>query len=506
MESMMYKVVMAISLIFISLWLIASAPCSSAVEDSPPIYVVFWFDYEDYISEKSNEAAVRIAEVMRRNEVKAVFKVVGMKAEEIERKGLSGVVSAIANHEVGFHSYNHSIHPTIGEYLKGKGLNEGISEFKRRENPGVLAVKRVFGRPPTCYGQPGSAWAPQVYPVLREWGINLYLDEGDHIGIDNQPFWYLGVLNIYRMRSTVVKLHALATEDDLKEAKEKAKRAWLILGKRGGGVISTYSHPLEFVTEIYWDRLNFKGGKNIPPDKWVEPPLRSDEEIEQSFRNLEEYTRFILSLPGVKPVASRELLFIYGDLAPDRSFSPSDVLELARSVGDGISFTVKDDFSLSPGEIFSILVNFLASYEDENEIPEEVELTPVAKGPTARVATSCEKVAFSDFLSAVSRLKRVFVYEQRIPDFIEVGQAKISPVDFLATLAFVVEKLLSGEYPEEKLLIIKGTPSFERYIWEKGVWQWSVFPEGFSAPDLIELARLQAWTLKPAVLHPEERR
>jgi len=28
-----------------------------------------------------------------------------------------------------------------------------------------------------------------------------------------------------------------------------------------------------------------------------------------------------------------------------------------------------------------------------------------------------------------------------------------------------------------------------------------IFPEGFHATKIIELARLQAWTLKPALLH-----
>ena len=33
------------------------------------------------------------------------------------------------------------------------------------------------------------------------------------------------------------------------------------------------------------------------------------------------------------------------------------------------------------------------------------------------------------------------------------------------------------------------------------LWGWVIFPEGFHAPQLMELARLQAWTLKPAVLN-----
>src|SRR5439155_1570115 len=32
------------------------------------------------------------------------------------------------------------------------------------------------------------------------------------------------------------------------------------------------------------------------------------------------------------------------------------------------------------------------------------------------------------------------------------------------------------------------------------LWDWPIFPEGFHSAHLMELARLQAWTLKPAIL------
>jgi hypothetical protein len=30
------------------------------------------------------------------------------------------------------------------------------------------------------------------------------------------------------------------------------------------------------------------------------------------------------------------------------------------------------------------------------------------------------------------------------------------------------------------------------------LWDWVIFPHGFHAPKLMSLAKLQAWTLKPA--------
>jgi hypothetical protein len=35
---------------------------------------------------------------------------------------------------------------------------------------------------------------------------------------------------------------------------------------------------------------------------------------------------------------------------------------------------------------------------------------------------------------------------------------------------------------------------------DPSLWTWVIFPPGFRAPEMMELARKQAWTLKPALL------
>ena len=74
---------------------------------------------------------------------------------------------------------------------------------------------------PSCYGQPGNSWAPQSNAALRRVGIPMYLDDGSHVGLGEQPFWYGGLLWVFNMG---------------------------ILKVRGGGDISIYYHPTEFVT------------------------------------------------------------------------------------------------------------------------------------------------------------------------------------------------------------------------------------------------------------------
>ena len=178
-------------------------------ETIAPIYVTLWFDTEDYILPQDDDATKRLAEMLTKLGVRATFKIVGEKARVLESRGRRDVIAALKRHDIGFHSNTHSQQPTIAVYLQNAGWEDGRAEFRRREEPGVGDVKRIFGVVPVAYGQPGSAWAPQAYPALREMGIDMYLDEADHVGIDDQPFYYGGMLNVFKMRSNLARFSAL---------------------------------------------------------------------------------------------------------------------------------------------------------------------------------------------------------------------------------------------------------------------------------------------------------
>ena len=55
-------------------------------QNPPPVYVTLWFDTEDYILPRSDDAAKRVAEILTRLGIKATFKVVGEKARTLERR------------------------------------------------------------------------------------------------------------------------------------------------------------------------------------------------------------------------------------------------------------------------------------------------------------------------------------------------------------------------------------------------------------------------------------
>src|SRR5262249_7175033 len=147
-------------------------------------------------------------------------------------------------HEIGYHSNWHSVQPSPAMYFSDLGWDEGVAEFDRRERPGYEDVKRIFGVAPSCYGQPGNSWGPQSYGAMRNWGMEVYLDSGNHVQLDGRPYYYGGALNLYHLTHTLRT--NLGGEKDLRQAEDRIQAAHRQLREEGGGVISIYYHPCEF--------------------------------------------------------------------------------------------------------------------------------------------------------------------------------------------------------------------------------------------------------------------
>src|SRR5437879_6889282 len=180
-------------------FLILAWPSQTRAELPAKVHVILWFDTEDYILPASDDAALRLATFLSHEKIRATFKVVGEKARTLEKRGRTDVIAALKKHEIGFHSNYHSVQPSPAMYLSNLGWDEGVSEFDRREGPGRDDVQRIFGVAPSCYGQPGSSWGPQSYGAMRKWGMPVYLDAGSHVNLKDEPCYYCGVLNLYKL-------------------------------------------------------------------------------------------------------------------------------------------------------------------------------------------------------------------------------------------------------------------------------------------------------------------
>ena len=470
-----------------------------------PVYVTLWFDTEDYILPQSDDAAKRLAEILTDLGVRATFKVVGEKARVLQQRGRTDVITALQKHDIGYHSDWHSRQPTVSVYLQDSGWDDGVAEFLRREESGAVDVKRIFGVTPVCYGQPGGAWAPQAYPALRKMGIRMYLDEADHVGLDGQPFYYGGILNVFNLGSAVTRME-LNGPDNLPRAREQFQKVCDMLRAKGGGTISIYYHPCEFVHAQFWDGVNFSHGSNPPRSEWKLPPTKPQAQIEKGFSDFEQYIRFVRDQKGVRFVTATELKKLYVDEAAEHRFTKADLVALGHGVRSGITFQRTGDTTVSAADLLSLLNQQAAAFVKGGALLETVTIEPLdgpgrtfsAVGRGAPPAT----VPWSAFKETVVDVAGYCRNRSEVPSEVWIGAYSIPPETYLATLAGVfVEIAQKGRAPAE-VNIISGSLTAGKYVAKDSprLWGWVIFPEGFHSPEIMELGRLQAWTLKPAIL------
>src|SRR5262249_34421822 len=183
-------------------------------------------------------------------------------------------------------------------------------------------VQRIFGTAPTCYGQPGSSWGPQVYGTMNRWGMPVYLDAGSHVHLEGRPHYFCGVLTLYKLAHT---LRADLRSKILKDAEDRFLAARQKLLAEGGGVVSIYYHPCEFVHKEFWDGVNSRDGANPPRERWKLPPVQTEEESQRAYEVFESYIRFIKRFPEVRFITASEAAKLYRDQARGRTFAEVDL-------------------------------------------------------------------------------------------------------------------------------------------------------------------------------------
>jgi hypothetical protein len=199
-------------------------------------------------------------------------------------------------------------------------------------------------------------------------------------------------------------------------------------------------------------------------------------------------------------VTASELSTIYVDQIRSQPASEEEAGEIATRLtkedSKGIDFQVINGKSYSPADQLEILLS-----ADEKRSAQGL-LGPDGPGPTAGEG-SPEKVDWPAFETAMRDVKDFIKRDKRVPARVFIGADAVRPEDFLVGVARAyLEKKKSGAWPSEVILgknvelltaqhVAKDSP---------GIFGgWVIHKEGFRAPKILEVARWQAWTLKPAI-------
>lgn len=483
-------------LAIVSFLALFSPAASLAAKDQSTVYVTFWFDTEDFILPQADDAAKRLAEMFTARGVQGTFKIVGEKARMLEQRGRDDVIMALSKNDIAYHSTYHSVHPTPAEYCRDLGWQEGVAEFARREGVGLEIVRRVFGVNASCYGQPGSSWTPQSYAALRTFGIPLYLDETSQVNLNNRPFWYGGILNILKLGDCVMRTGW--ADDEVKQACAKFDQVHQKLLRDGGGIVSIYYHPCEFVHRQFWDGVNFAQGANPPRSEWKLPPMKSPEEQEQAFKAFEAFLDHIAHHADTRLVTARQIPALYPDRVYASPLTQSDIRAIATAFGKRLSYVDLGPRIVSAAEGLSALAQCVAA-GDADHPPAKVTVE-FAYGPAAAAQRFTREATFRrDALRQAAQEFMDIVHQtKQLPSVVWVAGQPVRPEDFAVTLAAVV----ASDQHEADVPLRRGELEAKKFVADDSpnLWGWVIFPKDFSAPQMMELAKLQAWTIKPAVL------
>jgi hypothetical protein len=491
---------------FVLVVLLAITLPAAAADPKPQVYVLLWFDTEDYILPASDDAALRLADWLAHEGVRATFKVVGEKARTLERRGRTDVIAALKKHEIGYHSNWHSTQPSPAMYLSNLDWDEGVAEFDRRERPGFDDVTRIFGQAPTCYGQPGSSWGPQSFGALRKWGVPVYLDAGSHVALDGKPHYYGGLLTLYRL-DHILRVDLRGGPDALQTAEDRFSAARRSLLAEGGGVISIFYHPCEFVHKEFWDGVNFRRGENPPREQWKLPPTKTPEESRAAYELFESYVRFMKRFDDVRFITASEAAGLYGDKARGRSFSRDELKAIVAAVEPEVTFQRHGKLTLAPSEILALLTDaFLAQLGKGDKTA--IALTGTPDGPTSAPPSFAGPVAtdWSQFTRTAGDVSDYVRRHARVPSTVWLGSTGVPPEAYLVALARVVSDLLDGKPAPDTVELRPAKLAAAKHVAgdDPKLWGWVIFPPGFRAPAMMELAKREAWTIKPAVLRRPE--
>ncbi|MGH2558381.1 MAG: polysaccharide deacetylase family protein [Thermomicrobiales bacterium] len=269
------------------------------------MYLSFLLDVEDFVSPGADDIAKAVADLLTAERAPVTLCVVGERARQWRARQRTDVIAAIGRHDVGFHTDLHSIHPTIAEYLAPRGWDDGVAEAVRREEPGVRAIREVFGVMPSCWAIPGRSWGPQIHEAMQQLGVPAVIYSPTRVP-HGDIHRFRGILTYPLGRSL---RDALYHDTPAWERRLAELKAELDTDRRAGIQWAQVflGHPSRILHEEYWDLPSFGNGRNPPPAEWILPRRKSDADLDTALANLRRTVRELAVLPGCEPRTIREM-------------------------------------------------------------------------------------------------------------------------------------------------------------------------------------------------------
>jgi len=312
--------------------------------------IMFFFDTEDYTDLRSVDAARKIAELFTEEGVTAHFSVVGLVAKQMMDNGCTEAIEALKKHEIGNHTYAHSMHPNISQISDIEDYGAAYAAVAEMESASLALLKEAFGRDADFGVPPGNAvsYAAQYY--YADQGLSAYGDCAEYRA-DRNAVWCCNLMQTtYEDSFEGMAFNDQAQTDPDTDAKidammdRLAKKDWAIV----------YSHPNMACFKNFWDSVNFKGANLHPDGQYALCDPRSPEEEAHYYDTMRKIIRRFAADDRFNVTA---LPAVIARQKPRVTLTPADMPMIAAHLAE--KYAPVEDPSLALSDLFAASIAFL---------------------------------------------------------------------------------------------------------------------------------------------------
>lgn len=433
--------------------------------------IIFSFDTEDFTSSRAADGILYEANLFREEGVTGCFCVVGLLAKHLKEWGRTDVIEALSHHEIGTHTYGHTLHPMINEYTDIEDFEEAQKELIRQETLGIeyikntLGVDRVWAACP-----PGNQKSYVAMYGYHKMGIPIYADTFCDTEKGTGAY-YCNIFHAY---------YAFGIEWFLRDAtEEQIKEKLNELAQRERAVI--YTHPNMIIKEDFWDALNYHKENLVPFGQWIEPKDLPQEITDTVLKNMRLLIRLIKNDPRFRIITYSQLA---NELKNDgeRIVTKEQIKEIYTHLQNGL-FPMQKPYSLSLADMTLACRDLLQGKKEHlcgdvyGFLSKPYEITEEFTLSKDDIISACDQIKDGEFL----------------PEKIKVGNEYIGPADWLYS---ALEVLMGQESvivkPKAQLPSLDCMPEVRDSAF-KGTWQHS---DSFEDKYLSDRLRYQSWTMR----------
>jgi peptidoglycan/xylan/chitin deacetylase (PgdA/CDA1 family) len=461
------------------------------------MFLVVNFDVEDYVtpeSERIDDIPKWLAEIMSEEGVTGTFFVIGEKARSLEKRGRRDVIAAMAKHDIGSHTNYGSIHPTVTEILEKASWENGVRQMSEQESAGAKELERIFGRPVTTLARHGGSYGPQLIGALGSMKIGY---AGSPVNLPGRcVVWFCNALNFYGQYDGFD--NAYYRNDLFEPLFDKLKTELPKLAQTVEVLPLFAGHPTKIRAEQFWD-FNYYDGKNPGSSEWKTPELRPLASMKTAQKNFRRMMRYLKNLEGIEVTTFRALMNLYSS---QKEFLTRT--ELGEIAGEtlGKKMIVMSEY-FSPAEAFAGLAKAILNYQAHGSLPQNLKaIRPL--GPLEMPVSQPEisRVTFKDVYELARKADDYIQRVGSLPSFLTVGNARIGTGSLFALFCAVFLDMKSKKLKSDYVV-----PSFDPYPKTnendiiqrvKGFKSWPVHRRDLDMNNIVEMTKMQLWTLKPA--------